>query len=169
MNTGNGRTRGKQRSRIQMTDQEVTEFMHEQRTLIMSTFAPDGTIHSVAMWYDFVGEVLGTTTKAKSQKARNLRRDSRITCLSEAGTTYQELRGVELVGHAELVDDRDTLWAVAVSNHERHNGPLTDAAAERLEQAMANRVAVLIHPDKVVTWDHRKLTLSPHGEDSARA
>jgi PPOX class probable F420-dependent enzyme len=158
MNAGSERTPGHQRTRIQMTEQEVIAFLHDQRTLIVSTFGPDGTIHSVAMWYGFVGGLLATTTKAKSQKARNLQRDPRLTCLSEAGTIYRELRGVEMVGHAEVVDDRETLWAVGVSNHERHNGPLTDAAADRLELALANRVAILIHPDKVVSWDHRKLT-----------
>jgi PPOX class probable F420-dependent enzyme len=157
MNVGEGRTRGNQRSRIRMTEKEVTEFLHEQRTIVLSSLAADGSIHSVAMWYGFAGDVLSTTTKAKSQKARNLRRDSRITCLSEAGTEYSELRGVALIGHAELVDDHDTLWAVAVSNHQRHHGPLTDAAAEQLERAMANRLAILVRPDRIVSWDHRKL------------
>lgn len=40
----------------------------------------------------------------------------------------------------------------------RHKGPLTDADAEQLEKALANRVAILIRRDRVVSWDHRKLT-----------
>jgi PPOX class probable F420-dependent enzyme len=149
--------RGHQRDDIRMTAGEVTAFLAEQRTIVMSTIAPDGTIHSVAMWYGFADGILAMTTKAKSQKAVNLARDPRITCLGEAGSTYGELRGVEIVGRAELTGDPAVVWAAAVSNHERHHGPLTPEGTETLRRAMRNRVAILIHPDKVVSWDHRKL------------
>lgn len=149
--------RGHQRSLIAMTSAEVAAFLDEQRTIIMSTIGPDGSIHSVAMWYGFADGVLAMTTKAKAQKARNLARDPRITCLSEAGTSYGELRGVELVGRADLSDDPQVVWAAAVSNHERHHGPLTQEGTEKLRHAMRNRVAILVRPGKVVSWDHRKL------------
>jgi PPOX class probable F420-dependent enzyme len=150
--------RGHQRDVIQMTETEVAAFLDEQRTIIMSTIGLDGTIHSVAMWYGFVDGVVAMTTKAKSQKARNLQRDPRITCLCEAGASYRELRGVELVGRAEVSDDPDVIWAAALSNHTRYSGPLTADGADGLRRAMRNRVAILIRPDKVVSWDHRKLT-----------
>jgi PPOX class probable F420-dependent enzyme len=155
--TGQAAGRGHQRDAIRMTAAEVTAFLHEQRTIIMSTIGPDGFIHSVAMWYGFVDGVLAMTTKIRSQKARNLIRDPRITCLSEAGTTYADLRGVEIVGRAELTDDPGIVWAAAVSNHERHHGPLTPEGTEKLRRAMINRAVILVHPDKVVSWDHRKL------------
>ncbi len=51
-------------------------------------------------------------TKAKSQKARNLARDPRVTCLVEVGQRYEELRGVELVGKAVPVRDAGPLFTV---------------------------------------------------------
>ena len=57
------------------------------------------------MWYGVVDGEIWLETKAKSQKAVNLRRDPRITFLLEAGDTYDTLRGVSFEGTAEIVDD----------------------------------------------------------------
>ena len=46
----------------------------------------------------------------------------------EDGTTYEELRGVELSGWGEVIDDRDELFKVGVSVFERYYGPYDDMA-----------------------------------------
>ena len=66
--------------------------------MTMSTISGDGSIHSVAMWYGFLEGAVAFETKTKAQKVVNLRRDPRLTCLVEAGDTYDQLRGVTLVG-----------------------------------------------------------------------
>jgi hypothetical protein len=61
-----------------------------------------------------------------SQKARNLERDPRATLLTEAGTAYQELRGVSLECDAELVRDPDQVldFGVALAvGHGAHPSP----------------------------------------------
>src|SRR5215475_14783276 len=94
-----------QRGLIKMTSDEVDAFLHERRSMTMSTISPDGSIHSVAMWYGFLEGAVAFETKAKAQKVQNLRRDSRLTCLVEAGDTYDQLRGVTLVGRGEIVEE----------------------------------------------------------------
>ena len=59
------------------------------------------------MWYGFLDGDIAFETKAKSQKVQNLRRDKRLTVMVEDGTAYEELRGVELSGWGEIIDDRD--------------------------------------------------------------
>ena len=62
------------------------------------------------MWYGFTPDGrLGFETFAKSQKIQNLRRDPRITALVEDGDVYEQLRGVELVGTAEVTEDPGVL------------------------------------------------------------
>jgi nitroimidazol reductase NimA-like FMN-containing flavoprotein (pyridoxamine 5'-phosphate oxidase superfamily) len=46
------------------------------------------------MWYFYDGERFIFHTYTKSQKILNLKRDSRITVLAEAGNQYSELQGV---------------------------------------------------------------------------
>jgi PPOX class probable F420-dependent enzyme len=148
-----------QRDLIKMTPEEVDAFLRERRSMTMSTIAPDGSIHSVAMWYGFLEGAVAFETKAKAQKVQNLRRDPRLTCLVEAGDTYDELRGVSLVGTGEIIDDPDRMWELGVSVFERYNAPYTDEMRPFVETMLRKRVVVKLHVDKTVTWDHRKLGL----------
>jgi PPOX class probable F420-dependent enzyme len=146
-----------------MTDAEVAAFLEERRTMSMCTVNFDGSIHAVAMWYGFLEGAVAVETKAKSQKVQNLRRDPRMTCLFEAGHSYEELRGVELVGRAEIVDDPDRLWALGVSIFERYTGPYSEEMRPFVELMLHKRVVVKLHVERTVTWDHRKLGLPPTG------
>jgi PPOX class probable F420-dependent enzyme len=140
-----------------MTPDEVGAFLAGRHNATMCTLNADGSIHAVAMWYGFLGGRLAFHTKARSQKARNIGRDPRMTCLVEAGERYDELRGVELVGRAELVTDRDRLWEVGVSVWSRYVAPYVAAARPALEEMLRKRVAIVLDAERTVTWDHRKL------------
>jgi len=152
-----------QRSQITMTDDEVADFLDRSRTLTMATVGPGGLPHLVAMWYGLVDGRIYFETKAKSQKAVNLRRDPRIVCSAEAGDTYDQLRGVSIEGTATLIDDTssDEYWAAGVSVFERYQGPYSDEARPFLEMMLAKRVVVRVEPTRVRSWDHRKLGLDP--------
>lgn len=148
----------KRRAQVAMSEEEVRSLLDEARTMTMCTFNHDGTIHAVAMWYGFLGDDVVVQTKAKSQKVRNLLRDPRITCLVEEGERYDELRGVELVGRVEFVEDPDELFAIGVSVFERHVAPYDERHHRGQVDAMLHkRVGFRIRPDRVVSWDHRKL------------
>ena len=150
------------RRQIQMSAPEAEALLREGRTMTMCTFNHDGTIHAVAMWYGFLDGNVAIETKTKSQKAVNLRRDPRITCLVESGESYDELRGVELVGWAELIDDPARLWEIGVSVFERHIAPYDEREhRSEVEAMLHNRVGVKVHPSRTVTWDHRKLGRPP--------
>jgi PPOX class probable F420-dependent enzyme len=148
----------KRRDQITMTRDEIDAFIHERQSMSVASFAPDGSVHLVAMWYGFVGDNPAFETYAKSQKVLNIRRDPRVTVLVEDGQTYEELRGVEIVGRAVVHDDRDTLMTVAQSVVERYWNPATPEDAALIAEGLAHkRVAVEIVPDKIVSWDHSKL------------
>jgi PPOX class probable F420-dependent enzyme len=150
-----------QRAQITMTDEEIAAFVAGHRTANLATLGPDGHPHVVAMWYAVIDGVLWFETKAKSQKAVNLRRDPRATVLLEDGLTYDTLRGVSMEGHAVIVDDPDALWAVGVSVWERYTGPYTEDARPFVQAMLTKRVAVRFDAHRVRSWDHRKLGLDP--------
>ena len=115
-----------QRTQIVMFDAEIDEFVAGSRAGTLATVGPDGQPHLTAMWFGVVDCEIWFETKAKSQKAVNLRRDPRVTFLLEDGETYDTLRGVSFEGTAEIVDDPDTIFRVGVSVWERYNGPYSD-------------------------------------------
>jgi PPOX class probable F420-dependent enzyme len=150
-----------QRSQIAMSDDEIATYLAQQRTMNMVTVGPTGMPHAVAMWYGLVDGQIWFETKARSQKAVNLRRDPRITCLVEDGYTYDTLRGVSIEGVAEIVDDPDVLFEVGVSVWERYNGPYSDEVKPLVEIMLNKRVAVRVDVQRMRSWDHRKLGMDP--------
>ena len=146
-----------QRERIRMTDAEVAEFLATERTVQVASIGADGVPHLVPMWFEVIDGRIAMWTYAKSQKAANLRRDPRLTCLVEAGETYGELRGVTITGRAEIHTDYDTVFDVGAALYSRYQGDMTHASRAGVEAEARKRVAVFVDADRTVSWDHRKL------------
>jgi PPOX class probable F420-dependent enzyme len=148
------------RQQIAMTDDERTAFLDEQRVLNVATIGPTGHPHLVAMWYAILDGHPSFWTFGKSQKIVNLRRDPRITALVESGDSYGELRGVELVGTARIVEDFDEIVAIGRAVAAKYQGTEVASSPEVLaflEGQARKRVGVVIDVDRVVSWDHTKL------------
>ncbi len=147
------------RSNITMTAAEIDAFLDEQRVLNVATIGATGHPHLVAMWYAVRDGTVVFWTFGKSQKIVNLRRDPKMTGLVEAGETYNELRGVELVGEARLVEDYDEILEIGKLVGVRYNGEgvLSSAALPFLEAQAKKRIGVVVDVERTVSWDHTKL------------
>ena len=144
-----------------MTEDETRAFLGQPGLVLnVASIGRNGNIDLVAMWYGFTSDgSVAFTTFVKSQKVVNWHRDPRFTALVEDGDRYEELRGVELVGRVELVDDDDEKLVILQSVVSRYRqrpeaGPAAEDAARRL---LAKRVGVKLLVDKTISWDHRKL------------
>ena len=150
-----------QRAQITMTDDEIAAFVSQQRTATMATIGPTGMPHLVAMWFAVLDGQIWFETKTKSQKAANLRRDDRLTVMIEDGQTYDTLRGVSFEGRGVIVEDPEAIWAVGVNVWERYTGPYTEEMRPFVEMMLNKRLVVRVEPDRVRSWDHRKLGMDP--------
>lgn len=149
------------REMIRMTPEEVDAFLQLRQTMNLATFGPDGNVHLVAMWYGFLDGVACIETFAKSQKIKNLRKDSRFTLLVEDGETYDTLRGVEQVGSAEILEDAAVVEVACRSVLSRyHDFDKPEDLDFAAKMAANKRVAVKLHVDKTVSWDHTKLDVA---------
>jgi PPOX class probable F420-dependent enzyme len=125
--------------------------------LQVATIDHDGFPHLVAMWYVLINGEVVFWTYARSQKAVNLRRDPRLTCLVEAGEKYEELRGVQIKGRAVISDDLETVQHVGEAIYGRYTGPLNENTRQMVAAQAPKRVIVFVKPVEIVSWDHRKL------------
>lgn len=148
-----------QRAQIVMSEAEIADFVATSRTGTLATIGRDGQPHLTAMWYAVLDGEVWLETKAKSQKAVNLRRDPRVSFLIEGGQTYDTLRGVSFEGTAEIVEDPEMLFRVGVSVWERYTGPYSEEMRPAVDAMMNKRVAVRIRTRRTRSWDHRKLGL----------
>ena len=151
----------KSRDKIRLNEAEIAALFAECKSLQVATLGPQGAPHLTTLWFTtHQGEVL-FETYGKSQKVVNLRRDPQIAVLCEAGETYDQLRGVSINGRAEIVDSGERLLALMqLLVESNHPGLGAERAAAQAAQMAEKRVVVVVHADKVVSWDHRKLGMS---------
>ena len=142
-----------------MSDQDVSDLIAAQRKLQLGTINPDGTPHLVTMFYAPIDGKIGFWTYRTSQKARNIDRDPRVTCLLELGEDYFELRGAMVYGKAEILTDPNDIRYVGSEVVRRMMNLENEAdIAPFVEQTAAKRNAYLVEITRTASWDHRKLT-----------
>jgi general stress protein 26 len=150
------------RDAIRMSDEEVREFLDEQRTVICATNGRGGWPHLMPLWFvarergSGGGPELWAWTFAKSQKVRNLERDARATLQVEAGEAYAELRGVMLECEVTVHRDVERIRELALELFERYGGVDDDVRA-MIDKQAPKRVALQFVERRRATWDHRKL------------
>jgi PPOX class probable F420-dependent enzyme len=155
----------KQRDRVQMTPDEVAEMLAAGRKVQLATINPDGYPHLVTMYYALVDGKIAFWTYRTSQKALNLARDPRISCLVETGEAYFDLRGVQVQGTVETITDPDAIYQIGLAIGNVMGNASADAAAgadtaainEYVLNAARKRYGYIVEPVKVISWDHTKL------------
>ena len=152
------------RKDITMTPAEIQEFLATGHTLQVATIGKDGSPHLAPMWYVMDDGKVVFRSFTKSQKMVNLQRDPRLTVLHERGLAYAELQGVMIRGTGMLIDDPayvlETYRRLAAKYPMVGDEPvdLDDASLDAAFGRFASKnTAVVVEPDKIVTWDHTKL------------
>jgi PPOX class probable F420-dependent enzyme len=151
------------RDEVKMTDQEITDFLAANIKVQVASLGPDGAPHLSTLFYIVRDGKIAFWTYGRSQKIRNLERDPRVSALVEDGDDYFELRGVSINGRAEIIRDYESIYSIGSEVATRMVAAdsfeaLGDFGRETVEKQAQKRVAVVIHPDHVATWDHRKMT-----------
>lgn len=150
----------KQRDRIRMTDEEVEAFLESSKSLIVATLDKEGAPHLTTLWFALSDGAILFETYGASQKVINLRRDPRISVMCEQGETYDQLRGVSIRGIAEIVDSGPRLASLmAIIIDRSFPGQSPEKLAAHVADMIRKRVVVIVRPQKVMSWDHRKLSL----------
>lgn len=148
----------KSRDAIRMSEAEIAELFAECKSLQVSTLGPKGEPHLTTLWFTVHDGKVMFETYGKSQKVVNLRRDPRIAVLCEAGETYDQLRGVSIQGRAELVEEGERLQELMRALVAHHfAGQSEEQVAASAAQMAQKRIVVVVHADKTISWDHRKL------------
>ena len=147
----------KQRDRVAMTPAEVAGMLASSRKVQLATINPDGTPHLVTMFYTLVDERIAFWTYRSAQKARNLARDPRLSCLVETGEDYFELRGVQVTGTVRCITDAGGVLEIGRRIAAGLGGIPADSLEEYVAHTARKRFGYLVEPTRVVSWDHRKL------------
>jgi PPOX class probable F420-dependent enzyme len=153
----------KQRDRVRMSDAEIEAMLAGNRKVQLATLNPDGYPHLVTMYYALVDGKIAFWTYRTSQKALNLARDPRITCLVETGEAYFDLRGVQIQGTVETIMDPDAVLKIGLAIGDVMGGAPagagqgSEAITDYVANAARKRYGYIVDPVRVISWDHTKL------------
>ena len=137
-----------------LRDPLVRELVDARLIAILSTLEPDGSIHSVPLWYADGGDAIVFATGSRSRKVRNLLRDPRATVVLHDSRPGMEICGASLRGRVELVQGD----AAPPLIEQVHRRSLTDAGhslPEVVEFLAFDDVVLRFLPEAAVTWDER--------------
>jgi general stress protein 26 len=143
------------RRSIKFTPEEQEEFVKKNQKAALATLDKDGFPHVVAMNYFYQDGIFYMTSYGKAQKVINIRRNPKVGLMIETGRVYNELQGVLVRGHCELIED-----ATQVKLSFRRMGEVQGGKAgvpSEASASMPKRVVLKIVPEKITSWDHTKL------------
>jgi general stress protein 26 len=148
-----------------MSAAEVEAMLAGQHKVQLATNGPDGFPHLVTMYYVLMDGLITFWTYRTSQKALNLDRDGRISCLVESGEQYFDLKGVLVHGTVRRIEEPAAVAEIGRRITATFSDPATagDPAAltQYVEHAARKRFGYAVEPVRVISWDHAKLLGQP--------
>ena len=148
------------RKLIEMDEAERLRFFNEERVAVVGSFGPRGWPHLMPLWYVVRDGQIWSWTFTKSQKIKNLERDSRASVLVEAGDEYAELRGVQMECEAVFHQESELVVDFAtelVTRYAPEGQEVTPEATEAFRAQAPKRTVLQFKPVRTISWDHRKL------------
>ena len=143
--------------KIAMSAEELDAFLAGERMCHAASIGADGGPHVSPLWFVWDGTSLWLNSVVKSQRWTNLMRDPRVSVIIDGGVDFSELRGAEITGKVEAVGEvprtstpdpqlaeAERLWGAKYMN----GSPF---------YADGGHAWLRIEPEKIVSWDFRKM------------
>ena len=149
----------KRRDLVAMSDEQMWDFIDGQKSVQVATLNKDGSPHLTTLWFAVIDRKIVLETFTKSQKVVNLKRDPRIALLLESGEAYDQLRGVSINATVELVSEVDEVHRLHMAVLRRNTPEIPEDVLDKASASMApKKTAILVKLEKVMSWDHTKLS-----------
>ena len=90
-----------------------TEFLKKQKILHLATVDKTGTPHIVPVWYMYSTNKIYIGTNTKTEKAKNIKTNKKVSFCIDAGVNAPNIFGVMGQGNAKLIKDTQTVSRLA--------------------------------------------------------
>ena len=136
-----------------MTPAQVEEFLKPPRHAIVGTNRRDGPPQLSPVWYLYEDGRIYIGVLATTAKARNLRRDPRISLCVDGG--HPDARAVMIHGGAELIEvespwREQVIWRIIRRYHD------SDEDARQYQETSRDwgpTVLIVVTPEKIISQD----------------
>ncbi|CAO5188172.1 Pyridoxamine 5'-phosphate oxidase [Frankia sp. AiPs1] len=146
--------------KIALSAEEVDTLLTESQVCRVATLTSSGAPHISPLWYAWDGTSLWLYSIVRSQRWSDLRRDPRTAVVVDGGGEFMELHGVELRGRFEAVGPAPRTGqedAPELATPERLFAAKYAASPDGSMYHDGRHAWLRLTPEKVASWDHRKL------------
>jgi len=127
-------------------------FLKSQKILRLATIDNKGMPHIVPVWYLYSHKKFYVGTNTRTEKAKNLRKNKRVSFCIDVGIHSPKIYGVMGKGNTKLILEKNKVLAIAKKILKRYFRTLENKSAKEL--LVDTDCIIEISPKKLSTWSY---------------
>ena len=128
------------------------EFLRSQKILRLATIGKSKMLHIVPVWYRYSKKRIHIRTNTRTRKARNIKKNKRVSCCIDVGINAPEIYGVMIQGNANLILENNKVKRLAKKILLRYFNTLDNKSAKELLDD--TDCIIEITPEKFSVWSY---------------
>ncbi len=140
-----------------MTNEEVERVLRKAEFAKFCSLNADGTIHAAPVWFKYEDGRILVSTPSASRKARNVKRNMRVTILIDTtGPKLEDFQGVIVYGKADMSVLTQERLPELVSLCEKYMPRERAEGYARDLLKLTKMVMISVKPDQTASFDYGK-------------
>ena len=128
------------------------EFLKSQKILHLATIGKNKVPHIVPVWYRYAGKKFYIGTNSKTQKAKNISKNNKVSFCVDVGVNAPNIYGVMGQGEANLIKNEPKVKTIAKKNLLRYFKTLENKSAKELLDDTDCIIEII--PQKYSVWNY---------------
>ena len=128
------------------------EFLKSQKVLRFATIDKNKTPHIVPVWYRYSGKKFYIGTNTKTQKAKNVKRNKRISCCVDIGIKAPNIYGIMIQGNGNLILENTKVKTIAKKILLKYFKSIENKSAIQLLDDTDCIIEII--PEKFTVWNY---------------
>ncbi len=127
------------------------EFLKSQKVLRLATISKNKTPHIAPVWYLYSGKKIYIGTNTRTKKAKNAKRNKRVSFCVDVGINAPKIYGVMGQGDANLILENNKVKTIAKKILLRYFKTLDNKSAKELLDDTDCIIEII--PEKFSVWN----------------
>ena len=128
------------------------EFLKTQKILRLATVGKNKTPHIVPVWYMYSAKKFYIGTNTKTQKAKNLKKNNRVSFCVDVGVNAPNIYGVMGQGKVNLISEEKKVKTIAKKILLRYFKTIENKSAKELLEDTDCIIEIV--PEKISVWNY---------------
>jgi len=128
------------------------DFLKSQKVLRLATIGKNKLPHIAPVWYRSVGKKIQIGTSTKTQKAKNVMRNNKVSFCVDVGINAPNIYGVMGQGEANLILEKSKVKIIARKILSRYFKTLKNKSAQELLEDTDCIIEII--PKKYSVWNY---------------